>query len=72
MIDKQEAVKERRRFEDKMSIIEERRQKAKEKEEDRAALISKIHYLMESGMTITEIGNELDIPVSTVHSMSKK
>lgn len=72
MIDKQEAVKERRRFEDKMSIIEERRQKAKEKEEDKRALISKIHYLMESGMTMAEIGKELNIPVSTVHSMSKK
>lgn len=72
MIDKQEAVKERRRFEDKMSIIEERRQNAKEKEEDKRALISKIHYLMESGMTMAEIGKELNIPVSTVRSMSKK
>lgn len=72
MINKQEAVKERRRFEDKMSIIEERKLKAKEKEENREALISKIHYLMESGMTMAEIGKELDIPVSTVRSMSKK
>lgn len=55
-----------------MSIIEERRQKAKEKEEDKRALISKIHYLMESGMTMAEIGKELNIPVSTVRSMSKK